>query len=127
MRTPNSNKNNLNSSPNDAKKKTKRQNEDRETVDSLLNLMNKNNLNFSSNRKRQQESSIKKKINTEEFNISLNTLNTKGSVKHNRIQSTEKSKEITKKENADKIIELNPIVDDSDIIQEYILYQERSK
>jgi hypothetical protein len=94
------------------------------------------NNNFSSKKKIKKQQENKNKVNknlknqTKEFSISLNTLNTKGSLNikpnsnNNFNQSSEKSNiKILKKENIEKIIELNPITDDSDMIEKYLLYE----
>lgn len=112
-----------NTSPsNDIKKRNpynKKQNDDQKTVNSLLYHMNKN-VEYSSNKKENKLKildSINKALNikkaSEEFNISLNTLNTKNSGTIANVHSSGKSKNIPerllKKDEVDKIIELNKI------------------
>ncbi len=109
-----------NTSPTDefSKKKNayKKQNDDQKTVNSILYHMNKNG-EFSSNKKENRLKvldSINKALNTkkpsEEFNISINTLNTKNSGTITNIQSSSKNKakpgKLFKKYEDEKIIEL---------------------
>lgn len=117
-----------NTSPrNDLSKKknqSKRQNDDQKTVNSLLYHMNRNG-DFSSNKKENRMKvldSINKAFNnkkpSEEFNISLNTLNTKNSGTIANLHSSGKSKAIPerlKKSEDDKIIELYKMNPNSDL------------
>lgn len=110
----------MNSSPIDNKRKQRKQNEDQITVNSLLNYMNKNGENFSSSKTKHKDSNKINKKTNEDFYISLYTLNTKasGANINNKLHTSEKSKDNYKKEITEKVNELNPIFDDSDI-QEY--------
>jgi len=114
---------------NDFKKKnpfSRRQNDDQKTVNSLLYHMNKNG-EYSSNKKENKLKildSINKALNnnkkpSEEFNISLNTLNTKNSCTLANVQSSGKSKvvpeRLLKKNEDDKIIELYQMNPSSDL------------
>ena len=103
----------------------KKQNDDQKTVNSLLNHMNKNG-EFSSNKKENRlkyldsiNKALCNKKPSEEFNISLNTLNTKNSGTIANLQSSAKSKvipeKLSKKNEDDKIIELYKINPNSDL------------
>lgn len=118
-----------NTSPaNDASKKKnpyKKQTDDQKTVNSILYHMNRNG-EFSSNKKENRLKvldSINKALNikkpSEEFNISLNTLNTKNSGTIANLHSSGKSKAIPekllRKNDDDKIIELYKMNPSSDL------------
>jgi len=104
--------------------KNKKQNDDQKTVNSLLYHMNRNG-EFSSNKKENRLKvldSINKALNnkkpSEEFNISLNTLNTKNSGTIANLHSSGKSKAIPeklRKNEDDKIIELYNMNPGSDL------------
>ena len=106
------------------KKKTsnlRKLNDDQKTVNSLLYHMNKNR-DFSSNKKENKSKKIDSlnkilnKKNSDEFNITLNTLNTKNSGPIN-MQSSGKTKIIVEKIKIsdDKIIYLNKINNTDDL------------
>lgn len=104
---------------------TKKQNDDQKTVNSLLNLMSKNGREFSSQKKDKLKllDSINKLGNKklpEEFNISLNTFNTKNSGILANLHSSGKSKPINSekinKPHKNKIIELNKMNPSSEIL-----------